>query len=89
MTTESVFADVKQERLSQDAKWGVQDHQFPLWLTILTEELGEASQEHLKRYFGKLNNGKEFREELVQCAAVLIAMIESGDRNGWFIDPTF
>lgn len=72
------IADILRERAAQDKKWGVQNHDFPKWMVILQEELGEMSKDFLD------GNTKNFRTEMVQCAAVLVAMIESGDRNNWF-----
>lgn len=78
------ISSIREERKRQDEKWGIQNHSFEIWSPIFNEEWGEASTEFLRRHFGQRQNGKEFREELVQCAAVLVAMIECGDRNGWF-----
>lgn len=33
-------------------------------------------------------DGANFRTEMVQSAAVLHAMVECGDRNGWFTAPS-
>lgn len=73
------------ERQRQDQKWGEQNHAFPVWLAILSEEVGEMSQAFLKLNFGGKTpeRSKNFREELVQVAAVALAMIECCDRNGW------
>lgn len=79
---------IREERRRQDEKWGLQNHTYPTWKVILGEELGEADNEWLKGHFGKRNTGKELREEMVQCAAVLVAMLECGDRNGWFDERT-
>lgn len=46
------------------------------WRTILMEEVSEAIEEAAK------GNVREFREELIQTAAVVVAMIECLDRNG-------
>ena len=35
--------DVVAERDRQDAKWGEQNHNPPVWLAILTEEVGELA----------------------------------------------
>lgn len=71
------------ERARQDAKWGVQNHSPEVWLTILGEEYGEACQAALSDRFGG-NAEKlcgQLRAELVQVAAVAIAMIEWMDRK--------
>ncbi len=71
--------DIIAERRRQDAKWGEQNHEFPLWMAILAEELGEMSKEYLDR-----KDPVNFRNEVIQSCAVLMAMLECGDRNGWF-----
>ena len=77
----SVMGDVMLERSRQDAKWGEQNHGHFTWLAVLGEEVGEANQAALKAHFG----GKEwahYREELIQVAAVAVAMVECLDRHG-------
>jgi len=77
---ESFFEDVFEERRSQLRKWGEQTHTPADWLTILVEEVGEIGH--------AINEGDlaNYRDELVQTAAVCIAMLESIDRQssrGW------
>ncbi len=74
---ESVFQDIAVERLAQNAKWGEQNHSLPWWLVILQEELGELAETLLKGL-----GDSRVREELVQVAAVAVAMVESFDRCG-------
>lgn len=78
--------DVLHERLQQDWTWGAYggSHDFETWLAILQEEIGEACAARLAIKFGPRGKGQHFRKELVQVAAVAMAMIECGDRNGWF-----
>lgn len=56
-----------------------------VWISILTEELGEAAKEANDIFFyaqkGEAAKAR-YREELIQVAAVAVAMIESIDRNG-------
>lgn len=91
MHTGPVF-DVCEERVRQDRKWGEQNHVFPIWLAILQEEIGEASQAWLKATYEAETFSEarahrtNLREELVQSAAVMVAMIECGDRNRWFVE---
>lgn len=68
---------VNQERKAQDAKWGEQNHQPPFWYVILGEEVGEIAEAILE--WGK----KDLETEIIQAAAVLKAMWESGKRDGW------
>ena len=42
--TEDVLADVLQERMFQEDKWGTQTHDAQTWLAILMEEVGESAQ---------------------------------------------
>lgn len=80
-----VLRSVAVERARQDAKWGPnQSHDYGDWKAILGEEQGEADREYLRLRFTEKDRGAEFRQELVECAAVLVAMIECGDREGWF-----
>lgn len=82
---ESIFEEIKVERLKQDVKWGIQNHKPIEWIAILTEEVGEVSkaalEEHFKKCYWDLTMLKEYRKELIQVAAVAIAMIESLERN--------
>lgn len=89
----SVLNEVGDERFRQDEKWGVQNHIQIAWLAILAEEFGEAAKEVNELHF---RPGTEthhstavyeaqkarLREELIQVAAVAVAMIESLDRTG-------
>lgn len=38
------IADVIAERARQDAKWGEQNHDLTVWLTVLAEEVAEAGE---------------------------------------------
>lgn len=66
---------VHDERLNQDKKWGLQDHDDGYWLAILTEELGEVATEIQNK------DKQRLREELYQVAAVAVAWIEALDRK--------
>lgn len=79
-----IIRDITEERGKQDAKWGEQNREFATWLAILMEEVGEACKENLNATFGSDPSRENFRYELVQATAVLAAMLECGDRNGWF-----
>jgi NTP pyrophosphatase (non-canonical NTP hydrolase) len=56
--------------------WGNMNHDPETWLTILTEEVGEIAKSVLDMKFndGDTNN---YRDELVQVAAVCVAALES------------
>lgn len=77
---EDVFNEINQERIKQDLKWGEQNHAPADWLMILGEEVGEVNKAALEAKFGS-STLREYREELVQVAAVTVAMIECFDRN--------
>lgn len=87
VNTWKILDDVSIERERQDAKWGVQNHSSFTWLAILGEEVGESNQAALKAHFG--NRGwAHYREELIQVAAVAVAMVECLDRYNGGMPPT-
>ena len=79
--------DVLNEIELQKNKWGEQNHYPEKWLAILMEEVGEASRATLEAYpvkkqlKSRLFWLKEYREELIQVAAVAISAIDSLERN--------
>ena len=78
--TQDALASVISERANQDAKWGEQNHNLSDWLVILGEEYGEACEASLEVKFGK-GNIADFRSEIVQVAAVAVAILEYLERN--------
>lgn len=84
ITRTGVIGEVLEERNRQEAKWGEQNHHPALWLAILGEEVGEANKAVLEAHFPNYKNHGDYtqaRAELIQVAAVAVAMIESLDRN--------
>lgn len=83
--TEHALTAVWAERVRQDTKWGEQNHPPSLWYHILGEEFGEVGKALNKLAFGPVEHTDqylaEYREELVQVAAVAVAMIECLDRH--------
>lgn len=88
------MAEIREERRRQDAKWGEQNHSPIEWCAILTEEVGEVSKEALELHFAQLQNSGQseawfeeklalYRKEVIQVAAVALAMAESLERNKW------
>jgi len=73
---DKVLSEVHFERERQDNKWGVQNHDPYFWYSILGEEFGEIGKALCEKDF------KNYREELIQTAAVCVAMLECLDRNG-------
>lgn len=82
MSSETILQEISDERVKQDVKWGEQNHDPFLYLTVLGEEYGEACQAALHSRFGG-RAANDLREELIQCAAVAVAMIECLDRKKW------
>ena len=92
-----VLDEVRQERNNQFDKWGDQEHSPIEWLAILGEEVGEANKHGLEGHFlyppdGNYTEGmtkedvrayhlSKYRKELIQVAAVAVAMVESLDRG--------
>jgi hypothetical protein len=88
--TIAVLGEVMQERAKQDRKWGEQNHHPPFWSMILGEEVGEANKAGLEMVVCEMRDAPqesvefwrgEYRKELVQVAAVAVAMIECIDRS--------
>ena len=79
---EKVLDEIRQERSRQEIKWGQQLHNPAIWLAILSEEVGEMASGVLCFEFGKeMHREHNYRNELVQIAAVAVAAIESLDYN--------
>ena len=75
LATARILSEVLTERERQDTKWGEQNHDPSWWVVIETEELGEVA----KAVFEKELD--EYRQELIQVAAVAVAAVESLDRQ--------
>jgi len=79
------YNEIRIERERQDKKWGHQLHEPAIWLAILSEEVGEMASAILCMEFTgetkKKQRKKDYRNELIQIAAVAIAAIESLDYN--------
>ena len=74
--------DVLLERVSQEGKWGEQNHDPFTYLAILQEEVGEFAKEAVaERFTGDQN--PNLRAEAVQVAAVALAIVECLDRKSW------
>jgi NTP pyrophosphatase (non-canonical NTP hydrolase) len=80
--TDKVIKDIRVERLRQDAKWGKQNHEYPVWLTILIEEVGEVAQAiQSNQGWGKQTDADNLYNELIQVAAVATAIAEQVREN--------
>lgn len=78
---DNILNDIKKERDRQDKKWGLQEHHPCVWLTILSEEIGEVAKEICDSGFRTDNLSDNYRNELIQSAAVLVAMIQNFDNE--------
>lgn len=81
---EYIFNEVSAEHQRQDAKWGQQNHTPIEWCAILGEEVGEVNKAALETHFnyaGANSEYSDYRQELIQVAAVATKMIECLDRN--------
>ena len=74
---------VHEERIRQDDKWGIQNHNPFIWLAILGEEVGELNKAILEDKFGGMQE-ENIQKEIIQIAAVTKAMWECGQRNLWW-----
>jgi NTP pyrophosphatase (non-canonical NTP hydrolase) len=72
---ERIFEAIRQERNNQDLKWGEQNHSPLKWLAILIEEVGEVGKAIIE------NNRYQCKQELIHCAAVIVAWLEC-ERRG-------
>lgn len=83
--TFDIFGDITEELERQLLKWGPQDDQADtVWLTVLTEEVGESANAVLSSRPGaeyELEWLHHLRTELVQVAAVAVNWIECVDRR--------
>ncbi|EKR82982.1 MazG-like family protein [Leptospira interrogans] len=80
---EKIIQEIFREREKQDQEWEEQNHIPIEWCAILGEEVGEVNKAALETHFkydGK-NDLSDYRKELIQVAAVALAMIECLDRN--------
>ena len=79
--TQRILLEVETERKAQDIKWGQQNHDPSTWLSILGEEYGEACKSVLENRFTN-NDLTKYRTEVIQVAAVAVAMVECLDKFG-------
>lgn len=81
------LTDAKAERLKQLEKFGRQRHSWPVWLSILTEEVGEVAKEINASEAGPetcapaiaASRRGALRAELIQVAAVALAAVQAID----------
>lgn len=73
--TDGAILSVRSERKRQDEKWGPSMERPSPSLAVLMEEVGEVANALLE------NDEDNLRVELVQVAAVALAMVEAIDRG--------
>ena len=73
---QNIFAEIEEERLRQIKKFGKQVHDPYKWITILTEEVGEISKCSLELDMTKVKDVTGYLAEVIQAAAVCVAMAE-------------
>ncbi len=78
---EDLLIEVTHERDQQDAKWGRRDHHPLKWLSIMSEEIDGAARGIIECTHESVDKWANYRNELLQVAAVAIAAIENHDRN--------
>lgn len=88
--TRMLLHEIRLERIRQEEKWGEQNHSPFAWMSILGEEYGEACKAaNEAMFFGYPSSGnlRPLREELIQVAAVAVAVAECIDRHGHIVTP--
>jgi len=78
----NVLSEVVAERISQDIRWGEQNHNPVYWIAVVTEEIGEAAKAAVQF------DWKQYRKELIHTAAVAVNAVESFDRGKWPVSKT-
>lgn len=86
-TRTKVLNDIHAERNRQNFKWGKQHHEYPKWLAILVEEVGEVAEAmQAGSVAHKQSDSDNLYKELIQVAAVATAIAEQvindDQRNG-------
>jgi len=78
-----ILDGIDRERQRQDAKWGFPRNDLDVtdWVTILTEEVGEAAEAALRFQFDQ-EPVDPFIKELIHIAAVAVSVIEHYGRGG-------
>ena len=73
-----ILPRVTEENHQQVKKWGVQDHEPSMWLTITAEEFGEMAKAILEHTFG---SGKPDAvvKEAIQTATLCLKIAEMFD----------
>ncbi len=73
--------DIDTEMKRQIDKFGEQDHEPKDWYLILGEEFGEVGKAILEKQWNYKNAKDNYREEMVQVAAVALSAIQNYDKR--------
>lgn len=75
LQAEGIIEAIAEENHRQVEKWGIQEHSYPEWMTILTEEVGELAQAvNVQHFMG--NNRKPIFKEAIQVATLALKIAE-------------
>lgn len=73
----AVNDDILEERVRQNEKWGIQRHDYPTWLSIAVEEVGEVAQAiQVTKGWGKKSDAQNLYKECIHASAVFQAIAE-------------
>lgn len=76
MHEQEVLEEVRAERARQDAKWGGPEHddghEQAIWVRLIDDRLA---------YPEDANGCKEYRQDMIEIAALAVAAVESFDRK--------
>ena len=75
MKRSNVLKEVVDEVDRQEKLWGNKSHHPSVWLTILTEEVGETAKEICNAGFDSNFLEENYKTELIQVAATAISAI--------------
>lgn len=80
-TEHEIFNQILAEVARQRELWGEDKYHHPIvWSTILSEETGEVAKAALAIHFD-MSSDQDYKEELVQVAAVCVSALISLDRS--------
>jgi hypothetical protein len=84
--SKAALADIRRERLRQDAQWGGEEHddnhEYDAWVGFIDDQVAKARNDIETRSGAEGNVGEfEVRDRLVKIAALAIAGINSIDRK--------
>lgn len=84
--TQGVLKDVERERERQQEKWGTQRHDFTVWQTVLSEEVGELAKEILdfRVWIHKIEQGYADPMRITEDDQALLRAVQTIDRRESF-----